>query len=537
MRKTTTGPDTYDYIIVGAGAAGATLAEQLSARSDRSVLVLESGGRGIWNPLIPIPKASFFLMGSKWDSSYYPTNFDNGSGTVDYWQRGRVDGGSTAINGMQYDRAGAHYWNSVAAMADETWAWPRVLDVFRAIEDNELGPAESRGSGGPLSISVQRAPDELLDRIAAAAKAYGLPWTEELNAHDGERIGYIPNTIRRGRRVSTARAFLSRALKRKNVTRINNAHALRVYFDGARAEAVEALVDGNRRMFHAKAEIILSGGPIETPMLLERSGIGNPRVLNELGVNTVVEQPHVGEHAVEQLFFGYQWKINQNIGYYNQVGTLPRQALAGLKYLATGRGTIGTGAYDLGGFAKSNKALDHPDLFLMFAPFGLDLTATGMAPSREPAVWGTGYLAHPTSESSVHATSNNPFAPPAIDVHYLEDDWEQEAQKRIMEVAREIAAQSPLREIIVEEQMPGPDVKTREEVRSFSMQSGNAFHAVGTARMGVSEDSVVDPALRVKGVESLRVADASVLPRQPGNTMAPAILVGAMAARILADEI
>src|SRR5690625_2544254 len=231
MRKTTTGPDTYDYIIVGAGAAGATLAEQLSARSKRSVLVLESGGRGIWNPLIPIPKASFFLMGSKWDSSYYPTNFDNGSGAVDYWQRGRVDGGSTSINGMQYDRAGQHYWDSVGAMTDERWGWNQMLETFRSIENHELGASPIRGAGGPLTVHVPRRPEPRRDAVVEAAVAYGLPWTDDLNAHDGERIGYVPNTTKNGRRHSTARAFLSLAKKKRTVTHINHAHATQIHFD------------------------------------------------------------------------------------------------------------------------------------------------------------------------------------------------------------------------------------------------------------------------------------------------------------------
>lgn len=525
--------DQYDYIIVGAGAAGATLADQLSRRTSRSVLVLESGGTDN-DPIIHIPKGFYFLIGGKKHSFYYDTKPLRQSGIPDRWQRGRVDGGSTSVNGMQYDRGTGTFWDSVAEKTDERWRWDAVLETFKSIEDHELGASATRGSGGPLSIMVNRDPEPLNDAIVQAVKAYGIPWTDDVNSHGDERVGFVPNTIRNGRRHNTAQAFLRPALRRRNVTRINHAHVVRVLFDGSRATGVEAIVKGKRRLFRANAEIILSAGPIETPMLLERSGIGSPDVLKRIGATPIVENRHVGEHITEQRFMAYGWSINRQMGYNKKLSTWFQQMRSGAKWLLTRKGVIGTGGYDLAVFAKSDPNLPAPDLFIMFGPFMVSENGTVAA---TPGINGAGYLIAPTTESSVHATSMDPFAPPEIDLRYLEDEHEQIAQLRILEIVREIVAQHPLVELIEAEALPGPDVKTREEALAHSWVSGNAFHATGTARMGNGDDSVLDPSLRVKGVEGLRVADASVIPGEPGNTMAPSILVGAHAARIITEEL
>lgn len=522
----------YDYIIVGTGAAGATLADELSKRTERSILILESGGRDT-NPWIHIPKGVAFLLGQKRDSFFYDTQPVRNFGKPDRWQRGRVDGGSTSINGMMYERGGPSYWDSVADIANDNWKWKKVLEVFKSIEDHDLGASDTRGAGGPLGILSKREPEELNDVVVAAAKAYGLPWTDDFNEHEGERISFLPNTIKKGLRQNTAQTFLRSALKRKNVTRLNNAHAVRVLFEGKRATGLEVLVNGQIRHFSANTEIILSAGAIETPLLLERSGIGRRDILEKLGVTPVVENQHVGEHAPEQRLFSVQWRLGKQMGYNRKLSSLFGQALSGLQYLLTRKGVIGTSIYDLGAAVKSDPALPTPDIFLSFAQFGLDFAVRGFAVDAKPALMCTGFLFSPTTESSIHASSMDPFAPPTINAGYFEHEWEQRAQHRILEVIRGIAAQDPLAATIIEEQMPGPSVSTVEQVLAHSYASGALFHTVATARMGQKGDAVVDPELRVYGVDGLRVADASVLPRQPGVTMAPSILVGAMAARLI----
>lgn len=526
-------PDTFDYIIVGAGAAGSTLAHQLSERTQSSVLVLESGGPDN-DPMIHIPKGFYFLIGGKRHSFYYDTNPVEQSGTPDRWQRGRVDGGSTSVNGMQYDRGTERFWDSVARKTDERWSWDQVLKTYRSIENHQLGESEVRGGSGPLSVMVNRDPEPLNEAIVAAIEEYGIPWTDDLNSHGGERVGYVPNTIKNGRRQNTARAFLRPALKRKNVTRINHAHAVRVHFDGKRTTGVEALVKNERRFFKTNQEIILSAGPLETPMLLERSGIGQPEVLEKIGAPLIVENEHVGEHIAEQRFLAYGWGISQQMGYNRKLSTTFQQLKSGAKWLLTRKGVIGTGGYDLAMFAKSDPSLEEPDLFMMFGPFMV--SSTGKV-ADTPGINGAGYLVAPTTESSIHATSMDPFAPPVVDVRYLDDEREQTAQHRILEIAREVASKGPLADLTSTEVLPGPDVQTREDAIAHSWVSGNAFHATATARMGSGDDSVVDPSLRVKGVKGLRIADASVIPGQPGNTMAPSILVGAHAAKLITNEL
>lgn len=527
-----TSTDTYDYIIVGAGAAGATLADELSKRTKKTVLVLESGGKDV-NPFIHIPKGFVFLLGGKRDSFYYDTQPVRGLGKPDRWQRGRVDGGSTSINGMMYERGGPTYWGRIAEAADDRWSWENVLEVYKSIEDHDLGASPVRGSGGQLGILTKRDPERLNDVVIQAAKASGFQWVDDFNENEHERISYMPNTIKNGRRHNTAQAFLKPALKRGNVTRLNQAHVVRVHFEGTRATGVEAIVKDQRRLFTAKEEIILSAGALETPLILERSGIGRQDVLDNIGATTVVVNPHVGEHAPEQRALSYQWRLNTQMGYNKKLASLIAQGLNGIKYLLTRRGIIGTSAYDLAVAAKSDPALDVPDLAISFAQFGLDLTATKFAVDPAPGLMGTAFLTSPTTESSIHASSLDPFAPPIIEAGYLEEDWEQQAQRRMLEIVRDIASRAPLASVISEEVVPGSAVQSTEDVVAHSWASGGMFHTVATARMGAAGEGVVASDLTVHGVTGLRVADASVLPYQPGLTMAPSILVGAMAARLI----
>ena len=230
----------------------------------------------------------------------------------------------------------------------------------------------------------------------------------------------------------------------------------------------------------------------------------------------------MGEHATEQRFFAYQCRINEQMGYNQKLSTNVRQLVTGLQYLVTRKGVIGTGEYDLAALAKSKPSLATPDLFLMFSPYAIDFSAEGYAIHADPGITGTGYLVAQTTESSIHATSLDPFAPPIIDVRYLEEQWEQESQRRGLEIVREIAAKHPLADLITEEELPGPSVRSTEDVIAHSWLSGSAFHAVATCRMGAEQDSVVDPTLKVRGVEGLRVADASVPPRNPATPWLPA---------------
>ncbi|MGO1802504.1 MAG: GMC family oxidoreductase [Microbacteriaceae bacterium] len=522
----------FDYIIVGAGAAGSVLAYRLSEDPSVSVLVLESGG-GDSDPLVSIPKGFYFLYGGKRHSFYYQTRPVGPSGEPETWQRGRLLGGSTSINGMQYQRGGPGYWNSIAAAGNDGWGWSDVLPAFRSLENHELGASETRGAGGPLDITVSRAEDELNDAIFAAAESWGLRRVDDINASDDERVGYIPNTIRNGTRLSAARAFLEPAMRRANLTVLQDAHVGRVLFDGTAATGVRARQSGAIRDFTARREVIVSAGAMESPQLLERSGIGRGDALARAGVKVRVESPHVGEHAVEQRQFAYQASINQRLGYNHLLSSPLRQLFTGAKYLLNRSGVIATGAYDIGAFFKTSEDREEADGFIILNPLSMDLTATSLKVASEPGFSASAYMLHPTTESSVHISGSEPGNPPIIEPHYLEDPAEQDAFLRALTVLRGIADQPALAELIETEQSPGPDVQTKEQAVAHAWASGHILHATGTVRMGPAEDDPVDAALRVRGTENLRVVDAGVIPRQPGNTMAPTLGVAWRAADLI----
>lgn len=528
--------DQFDYIIVGAGAAGSVLADRLSANPRHRVLVLESGGPDN-DPLMAIPKGFYFLYGGTRHSFTYATEPTGPTATPESWQRGRVDGGSTSINGMNYDRGNRPYWDSVAARGLPGWDWDSMLPLFRGMENHELGASSTRGSGGPLDISVTREPNLLNEIAFEATSALGWKRVEDINASDGERIGFSASTIRHGVRRSAAKAFLDPARHRSNVTYLRHAHVGSIRFEGTRARGVRVRVGGQLREFGATREIILSAGGLETPQLLERSGIGRGDVLARLGITPVAENPNVGEHLIEQHQVPYQARINRDISYNKELSNFPKQMVAGAEYLVTRKGVVGTAAYDLAAFAKLLPQSDGPDTYFLLNPLSLDFSKPKLAVSKTPGFSIIGYPLHPETESSVHARSADPGQPPIVEARYLEKEWERQLTLRILETAREIASQDALRDLVVEEEMPGASVTTLDQAVAFAWAGGHLLHAVGSARMSTSEvEGVVDETLRVFGVEGLRIADSSVLPRQPGNAMAPVLGVGARAAELILAE-
>lgn len=526
------GQEQYDYIVIGTGAAGSVVASRLSEDPKASVLVLESGGSD-FDPVIKIPKGFYFLYGGTRHSFNYKTQPVGPDNAVEEWQRGRVLGGSTAINGLQYERGGQHFWDELEAKGNPGWGWDDMLPAFRSFENHELGASDTRGSGGPLDLHVSRPPDELNERIFAAAEAAGLPRVEDINSSDGERVGYIPNTVRNGVRLTAARAFLTPVLKRRNLTLELHTHVSRILFEGTRATGVRAKSNGVLRDFKAKKEVILCAGALDTPLLLERSGVGNPRVLHRIGVPVVVDSPNVGEHAIEQRQVSYQARINKNIGYNHKISSPLRQMLTGMKYLWERDGVVATGGYDIGAFYKTKPEKEAADIVAIFNPLSLDLEASGLKVSKQPGFSASAYLLHPTTESSIHSSGSLPDNPPIIESDYLETEYDKDGIHAALMGARAIASQSPLAEITEAEEAPGRSVQSRDDSIAHAWASGHILHGVGTAGMGPDSDDVVDASLMVRGTDNVRIADTSVLPAEPGNTMGPTIAVGWRAADII----
>lgn len=529
---------TYDYIIVGAGAAGCVLAYRLSENPANKVLLLEYGGSD-WNPMHRIPKGFYFTLPTGKYTTTYMTKPFKSDGTGEGWTRGRVLGGSTTVNGMMYTRGFQADYDRLVELGNPGWGWDHILAAYREMEDHELGASPMRGAGGRYGVSIPDANDEVTEALFASASNYGWKVIDDANAEDVERIGFTPSSIRHGKRSSASTAFLRPAMRRSNLTVMTRTRAAYLLFDGKRVVGVRAERKGKVEDFKASRDVLLSGGTIESTMLLERSGIGNAAVLRGAGVDLVAESPNVGERVIEQRGLQMQVKLKDPIGTTQRLNSFPKQMWEGFKYLFTRKGPISTAGYDVICGFKSSPEVDRPDVQGLFVPMALDMTSfDAIALAKHSGIMFLGYQIRPTTMSSLHITGKNPDDLPVIDARYLETDVDRKATASILGRAREILAQSPLAEMIAEEEYPGPTVSTDEEVIRYAGDSpGTIYHAVGANAMGPNDDDVVDARLRVRGVTGLRVVDASVFPEQPaGNTAAPTMALAWRAADLILEE-
>jgi choline dehydrogenase len=528
----------FDYVIVGAGAAGCVLAGRLSEDPGNQVLLLEYGGRGI-NPMLYIPRGFYFTLRGDRYTCHYPTQPVGPGGQTEVWTRGKVLGGSTAVNGMMWIRGAEADWDGLAALGNPAFGWERVLAAYRAMEDHNLGASDMRGAGGPLGISVTEDDDEIIQAILASAQAMGWEYVADANAHDGERIGFTPSTIRGGRRTSAYSAFVRPVRSRRNLTVATRTRAGYLLFDGTRVVGVRASKGGRTVDYRARKEVILSAGTVEAPLLLERSGIGRPEVLRRAGVDVRVESPNVGERVIEQRAVSVQVRLKANIGPTQRLNTRPKQGWEGFKYLLTRTGPIATGGYDLVSQFKSSPSpgLGRPDVQGVFVPMALEASGEAMKLARHSGVMFVGYQMRPATRSSVHIGGRLPENPPVINARFLEEEAECTATAAALGIAREVFAKGPLADYVRDEEFPGPAVSSPDEVVRHALDTGSGiYHAVGACAMGPASDDVVDPQLRVRGVTGLRVVDASVLPVQvAGNTAAPTMAVAWIAADLILD--
>lgn len=525
-----------DFIIVGAGSAGCVLANRLTENGKYRVTLIEAGGsdrRFYVNLPLGYGKL-FYDPAVNW---LYKAEPDPGlAGQRDHWPRGKLLGGSSSINAMVWirgHRADYDDWGQAAP----GWGWDDVLPAYRALEDTEAGADEFRGQGGPLFISANRRGLHPLvpDYLRACAEA-GLPPNPDFNGAQQEGAGVYQMTIKGARRNSTARAFLRPAMMRPNLRVIPQAQVTRVLFDGRRAVGVEYLRNGTTHQARARAEVILSGGAINSPQLLQLSGIGPGALLQGLGLPVLQDNPNVGAHLSDHQGINYTFRMNVPT-YNDALRPWWGKLRAGLQYVLAGAGPLAKSINHAGGFFRTAPDEPRPNMQLYMQAFSTLIPREGERPILTPDPFSGMSLGlsncRPTSRGHIRLRSPDPLAHPAITANAFATDHDVAEMLLAVKFLRHLAAQPALARLIAEELRPGPQITSDADlIADFRQRSGTVYHPSCTCRMGADPaTSVLDPDLRVRGVDGLRVIDASSFPNLiAGNTNAPAILMGWMGA-------
>ncbi len=528
-------PMECDYVCVGAGSAGCVLADRLS-RNGARVVLLEAGPKDR-HPLIHVPAGVLKLLYDSRVNWMYATDPEPGIANRSiHWPRGRVLGGSSSINGMLFVRGNAADFDGWAQMGARGWSYDDCLPFFKQIERYAPGDAELRGKDGPLLIEDYRTILPLTHRFVEAARQAGLPFTEDLSGDRQEGVGYSQMS-RNGRfRGSTARTFLARAKGRANLAVETDAFATKLLFEGKRCVGVAYRQRGVDRTLSAGREVIVSGGTINSPQLLQISGLGPAEHLRAIGVDVVHDLPGVGANLSDH----YATRISHRVTGALSINQLSRGLrLAGeiARWLTVGNGALTFGVSSAQAFCRSRDGLSSPDIQLLFSPASYDARKFGTLEDR-PGMTVAASIARPESRGTIMATSPDPFEAPTIKPNYLSAPADIRVALAGIAHARRIFSAAALAQHSVAETVPGAKVRSDDDLIDFVRRTGTTiYHVVGTCKMGIDPLAVVDPRLAVHGIGGLRVVDASVMPTvTTGNTNAPTIMIAEKAAAmILAD--
>lgn len=530
--------ETFDFIVVGAGSAGCVLANRLSESGRYSVALIEGGTRDNWI-WFHVPVGYLFSIGNPRSDWMYSTQAVPGlnNRSVAY-PRGKVLGGSSAINAMIYMRGQAADYDGWRDMGLTGWGWDDVLPIFKQHENNWRGASPLHGAGGEWRVDRPRLSWEVLDRFVDAAEQAGIPRSSDFNTGNNEGCGYFDVNQKDGRRWSSARGFLKPAQSRRNLTVITDTLADRVVFQGKRATGVVVQRHGQQRVLRARQEVILSAGAVSSPGILERSGVGNAERLKSLGLDVVHHATGVGENLQDHLQLRPIYKVSDVPTLNMLYRSLFRRVGMGIDYALRRRGPMTMAPSQLGAFTQSSDEFATPNIQFHIQPLSLNKFGEGM--HDFPAITVSVCNLRPTSRGSIHVGSSNAADAPLIAPNYLATESDRQVAAHSIRKVRSIMTQPALARFKPTEHVPGPSFQTDQELMEAAGNIGTTiFHPVGTARMGMAgdPDAVVDASLKVMGLSGLRVVDASVMPAiTSGNTNSPTIMIAEKgAAMILAD--
>jgi choline dehydrogenase-like flavoprotein len=533
----------FTYIVVGAGSAGCVVANKLSEDTGNSVLLLEAGPSDK-NPMIDMPKGFGKVVGSeKYTWSYQAGPGDQGKTTEETWVRGRVLGGSSAINGLQYQRGHQQDYDDWQKDLSLTgWGWDTIGPIFQKLEDHELGGGETRGAGGPLHVSQNKNRVPLTSKFIDAAGELGVPFRADPSESSAPAISYICANIKNGRRWSAANAFLDPIKSRKNLTIATGIQVSQVLFEGEKAVGVQCGTGSAKKEFFCDREIILCTGAMESPAILQRSGIGDSQHLSSLNIPVVSDSPEVGQNMREHLIYTVQFRL---LGDYSQNKEYSGWRLIKhvLHYYLKRDGLLACPAYDLTAFVETQGEQGRADAQLVIAPLTMDLARwegfhKGIPFEKEPGMSVLGYGLRPQSKGYLKIKSSEPDVDYEVVHNHLVEESDRRLAIGIARYIRKLASQPALKDYVSHEIIPGTQYESDDELlEAYNMMGGPGYHTAGTCRMGVDESSVVDERLCVRGVTGLRVVDLSVFPTLvSGNTNGPVMAVAWQGADLILDD-